>query len=157
LTNMKSLKYVVAAMVMALAIIGSNVYATTQVSTPSQEYIVEKDATQKALSQAGFQESEVSRLHVESEHDDGTFVYEVEFSVDATEYEYDIDAKTGEVVKSETEPTDNHDDCGDDDDTTDNDDCDDNDDDTADDDDDDNDDDDKDDTDSDDCDDDSDD
>lgn len=42
-------------------------------------------------------------MEAEYDYDDGRMVYEVEFHVKGTEYDYEIDAQTGEVVKYKTE------------------------------------------------------
>lgn len=61
-------------------------------------------AKQAALADAGFTEGEVRALKSDYENDDGFKYYEVTFICGTTEYEYAIDAFTGEVLHSETEP-----------------------------------------------------
>lgn len=56
-----------------------------------------------ALDNLGFKESDVTNLKVEVDDDDGRAIYEVEFRVSNTEYSYEIDAQTGEIVSSESE------------------------------------------------------
>ena len=46
-------------------------------------------------------ESEVTRLKCELDREHGSYVYEVEFDVGRMEYEYEIDAYTGAILKSE--------------------------------------------------------
>lgn len=43
-------------------------------------------------------ENEVSRLEIEFDSEDGIMVYEVEFYAGTTEYDYDINARTAEVL-----------------------------------------------------------
>lgn len=62
-------------------------------------YITAEEAKRKALEFAGKTEAEVFDLEVEFDADDGIIVYEVEFDADGKEYEYEINAKTGEKVK----------------------------------------------------------
>lgn len=61
-------------------------------------------ARDKALEHAGVQLADASQLKCEFDRDD--CVYEIEFRAGNTEYEYEIDAKTGAVVKSEKEAAD---------------------------------------------------
>ena len=58
-------------------------------------------AQQIALSHAGLTASQVTQLQVELEEEDGRVYYEVEFYQGATEYQYEIDASTGAVFKTE--------------------------------------------------------
>lgn len=51
-----------------------------------------------ALAHAGIAESSVAQLEIEFDSEDGLMVYEVEFYAGGTEYDYDINARTGEVV-----------------------------------------------------------
>lgn len=54
-----------------------------------------------ALSHAGLSESQVTGLKADYDYDDGIAKYEVEFKYNGYEYEYEIDAATGTVLKSE--------------------------------------------------------
>lgn len=69
-------------------------------------YIGAEKAEDAALAAAGVDRTQVSGLKCEIDWNKGTMVYEVEFVSDGTEYEYDIDAATGAVVKEETEAAD---------------------------------------------------
>ncbi len=63
--------------------------------------IGETAAMSAALSHAGVSEAEASRLRVELERDDGYTYYEVDFRAGWMEYEYEIDAYSGAVLKAE--------------------------------------------------------
>ena len=52
----------------------------------------------QALEHAGLTEADVTFVHVKLDRDDGRLEYEVEFYKDNTEYDYDIDANTGEIL-----------------------------------------------------------
>ncbi|MGN0567935.1 MAG: PepSY domain-containing protein [Acutalibacteraceae bacterium] len=69
----------------------------------SQTYITAEQAKAAALSAAGFSASEVRGLKAEFDFDDGRAVYEVEFQKGIFEYDYDIDAVSGKVLKAEKE------------------------------------------------------
>ena len=58
-----------------------------------------KEAKEAALNHAGFKENEVTFKKVKKDYEDGRAVYEIEFYKDGTEYEYEIDAETNEVIK----------------------------------------------------------
>lgn len=58
-------------------------------------------ATQIALEDAGFSESEVTRLYVSQDRDDGRSLYEVGFTGGGTEYDYEIDASDGSIISAE--------------------------------------------------------
>ena len=49
-------------------------------------------------------EGEIVNYESKLDYDDGIYVYEIEFDAAGYEYEYDINAVTGEIVKSEREP-----------------------------------------------------
>ena len=58
-----------------------------------------EDAKAKALSHAGLSSGSVTFVKAELDRDDGRLVYDVEFyTADYKEYDYEIDAATGEVV-----------------------------------------------------------
>ena len=56
-----------------------------------------------ALNHAGVSENTAYDMDVELDDEDGTFVYEVEFKSGNMEYDYEIDAATGAILKHETE------------------------------------------------------
>ena len=60
--------------------------------------ITANDAKQAALKHAGLDESRVSNVDVDLDRDNGRLIYEVDFNSGNTEYDYDIDAETGEVI-----------------------------------------------------------
>lgn len=60
-----------------------------------------KKAKSIALKDAGFSASQVTFTKVKLDKEDG--VYEVEFRKGKTEYEYEIDADTGEILESDSE------------------------------------------------------
>ena len=73
---------------------------TTGTTAASQTGTVdEARAKQIALDHAGVSESDTTFLMAKQDYENGTLVYEVEFYVAATgtEYDYEIDAATGEV------------------------------------------------------------
>lgn len=58
-----------------------------------------EDAAAKALAHAGLKESEVTFVEKKLEWEDGRQVYDVEFyTAGGKEYDYEIDAKTGEIL-----------------------------------------------------------
>ena len=57
-----------------------------------------QEAKQIALDNAGLKESDVIFVRTELELDDGYWKYEVEFYNDNKEYDYDIDATTGQII-----------------------------------------------------------
>jgi len=69
----------------------------------SKDLIGENAAKQKALSHAGASEENVKFSRVELDGDMGRTVYEVEFYSGNMEYDYKIDAKTGDVIEYEAD------------------------------------------------------
>lgn len=77
------------------------------VQTPQEEqgdHITANRAQEIAIEHAKLTASEVVMEKIELDYDDGIYVYEVEFVSGGYEYEYKIDAKTGEILESEKEP-----------------------------------------------------
>lgn len=69
--------------------------ATTVIST--------EDAKAIALSHSGVSTENAKRYRSQLDRDDGRMVYEIEFDAGSYEYDYEIDAKTGEIVKFDKE------------------------------------------------------
>ena len=63
-------------------------------------YITVEKALDIALDSAGLERSNVWDIDVELEHKFGQIVYEVSFDAGQYEYEYYINAETGEIIKS---------------------------------------------------------
>lgn len=62
-----------------------------------------------ALSHAGVSAEEVNFIHADRDFDDGVLHYNVEFNVGSMEYDYEIHAKTGEVLSAEKDGPDGDD------------------------------------------------
>lgn len=72
----------------------------TQTGAASDKSCIGQDAAcTAALSHAGVARSDVYELEAELDSEDGIMVYEIEFETAAGEYEYDVNAHTGEIVK----------------------------------------------------------
>ena len=63
--------------------------------------VSEDEAKATALKHAGLSESNISRYKIQLDQDDGRMVYEIEFHAGQTEYDYEIDASTGVVLKAD--------------------------------------------------------
>lgn len=77
-------------------------------SASSGATITEAGAKQIALDHAGVSESETERMRVKLGRDDGVQEYEVNFYVGNREYDYDINAATGEIRSHDSEIDDDY-------------------------------------------------
>lgn len=88
-------------------LLGKETTAATQVTvvgTASEKgYIGEAKAKTVALERAGVTESELLLYKIGLDTHNGTMVYDVEFTTDSYEFDCDVNAKTGEIVKFEKE------------------------------------------------------
>ena len=82
----------------------------------TSKYIDKEKALAIAMDAAGVGMNEVTGQKIEFDCDDGKIVYEVEFVTSGVEYEYDIDAVSGDVLGVERESADDDDEFDDDDD-----------------------------------------
>ena len=60
--------------------------------------ITAKQARDAALKHAGLTEEQASDVDVDLDRDNGKLIYEVDFNYGNTEYDYDINAETGDVI-----------------------------------------------------------
>ena len=74
---------------------------TTSGSASDKSYIGKDKALEIALSDAGV--SSVTWSEVEMDYDDGFMTYEVEFTYNNREYDYEINATTGDILESNRE------------------------------------------------------
>ena len=72
--------------------------APTPQPEPASPVLLTKEEAEKiALDHAGLSVDQVQRLRTELDYEQGKPEYEVDFRVDRWEYDYDIDAQTGEI------------------------------------------------------------
>ncbi len=72
--------------------------AAQAASAQAATEITKEQALQIALDHAGLKKSDVAFSKVKKDFDDGRQQYDVEFHVGFNEYNYDIDASTGQIV-----------------------------------------------------------
>ena len=72
-------------------------------SSGQGDLIGEDKAREIALEDAGLKEKEITLIKSEYEMDDGREQYDVEFLKGNQEYDYDIDANTGEIISRDQE------------------------------------------------------
>ena len=75
--------------------------ATDKKSMNLMAGITAKDALKSALKHAGLEETQVSNVDIDLDRDNGSLIYEVDFNVGNTEYDYDINAENGEVISAD--------------------------------------------------------
>lgn len=69
----------------------------------ASKYISKAKAKSIVLKNAGFKASEVEFTKVKLDKEDGVIVYEIEFYKGTYEYSYEINAKSGKILKKEVE------------------------------------------------------
>ena len=78
--------------------------ANEPASAPTEpQRITAEEAETIALAHAGLDRAAVRYMRTEFDYDNGVPEYEIEFHADTTEYEYDIHALTGAVLRSKKE------------------------------------------------------
>lgn len=75
--------------------------AEVPLPAPAEPAIAREEAEKIALDHAGFAADQVKRLRTEYEIDRGIPHYDVEFDEGRWEYDYEIDAATGEILSFE--------------------------------------------------------
>lgn len=75
----------------------------TEAPQKAQPKLSREDARDIALNHAGFKKSQVKRLEIEYDVDDGIPEYSVEFYADGWEYDYEIHAETGKILEHHKE------------------------------------------------------
>lgn len=77
--------------------------ATQQPATQAPNMISEQDAKTAALAHAGVNDTDANFVRVRLDYDDGRAEYEIEFYSGNIEYDYDIDAITGEILSFDSD------------------------------------------------------
>lgn len=65
--------------------------------------ITKEQAKTIALAEAGVTEDKIREYEIELDRDNGVLHYDIEFKVGNVEYEYEIDAQTGDICERERE------------------------------------------------------
>ena len=73
------------------------------VNVPAEDVIGKDAAKSAALKHAGLTAAQVTELSVELDRENGKLVYDVEFKSAGYEYDYEIDAAKGSILKSDKE------------------------------------------------------
>ena len=66
-----------------------------------------KKAEEIALNDVGITREDTSRFRISKDHDDGLPTYDIQFTYDNMEYEYEIQASDGTILDTSTEPSEN--------------------------------------------------
>lgn len=98
---MKKTVIIIVAIVLVLALAAAAVYFFA--IAPSKNYISRDAAKEAAISELGVSASDVLRIGANLEKENGYTYYEVSFVYDKIEYEYYVDAITGEILNTEKE------------------------------------------------------
>ena len=69
------------------------------VSAEEKTDISEKEAMEIAIADAEVDQDEIERLRVQLDYDDGMLIYDVEFYIGNKEYDYEINAYTGDILE----------------------------------------------------------
>lgn len=75
----------------------------TETQSGQVSEITEEQAKQIAFEHAQVQEADLTNLKVKKDYEDGVSIYEIEFHSGAKEYEYDIKADDGQILKTDYE------------------------------------------------------
>lgn len=70
---------------------------------PAPMGLTQEEALTIALAHAGLTQEEATRIQVERDWENRIWVYEIEFRVGQTEYQYEIHAETGEILEWDKE------------------------------------------------------
>ncbi len=77
-----------------------------QGSASDANYIGEEKALQKVLAHAGIEQTNIQYLTMELDFEDGLIVYDIEFTYNFVEYEYEVNAVDGNIIGSSQEKAD---------------------------------------------------
>lgn len=82
--------------------IQKQVSASAETTAPATR-LTSEDALDIALNDAGLTKDQLRDLDIELDRDDGTLHYNVDFEADGYDYEYEIHAESGKIIKSRKE------------------------------------------------------
>ena len=85
---------------------GTNASSNANAGTSTTTGVSQNEAKEAALAKAGYTESEVTSMHIKKGTENGQEVWEVSFSADGMEFDYDVDVATGKIVSTERDTDD---------------------------------------------------
>lgn len=88
---------------LSLVILLFSALALTACNNDNTELIGEAKAEEIVLADAGLKPEEVKRMTIKTDYEDSQQIYELDFYTEDMEYEYDVDAKSGKILKYESE------------------------------------------------------
>ena len=74
-----------------------------QNNTTTEAKISKEKAKEIALNHANVKETEISDYEIDLENENGKLEYDISFDANGKEYDYDVDATTGEITNSKNE------------------------------------------------------
>lgn len=83
-------------------------------TTPPAELMTREEALAKALAHAGVAKENISDLSIDLDEDDGRVHFDIEFDTAKADYDYEVDAVSGAIIKAEKDLQDDFDDDDDD-------------------------------------------
>lgn len=96
----KKISLLAVALVFGLVLISGSIFAFT---SPQRDFIGERAARNIALRDAKLNRKNVTFKTVKLDMEDGVSVYDVEFYSGNTEYDYEIDARTGAILEKDND------------------------------------------------------
>jgi uncharacterized membrane protein YkoI len=94
------MKRVMAVAVAAVVAFAGFSFVTAEPADAASKYIGKSKALKVALKHAGFAKSQVYDIDVDRDYEHGRWIYEVDFERGSKEYNYDIHATTGKIIKA---------------------------------------------------------
>lgn len=81
-----------------LAVLSGCASKTDQTGNGSRNYLTMEEVKAVVLENAGYSEEQVRFVRIHLDTDDGAAEYEVEFLCETAEYDYEVNARTGEIL-----------------------------------------------------------
>ena len=100
---MKKVTWILLAAILISGLAGCDRISGVRQADANSGYISAQEAREIALNHAGFTAEQVRYLEVDSELFEKIPHYDVDFYVNNLDYEYEIDAVTGQILKSEVD------------------------------------------------------
>jgi uncharacterized membrane protein YkoI len=95
-------KWRVVAIVVAVAVALTGFsFITAEPADAASKYISKTKALKIALKHSGFKKSQVYDIDIDWDYEQGRYIYEVSFDKGSKEYNYDIHATTGKILKAQ--------------------------------------------------------